>query len=66
MKLNLRKMYQKQDADIFFSILNKQNHHEIISYWIKRHVQPEEHFGPVVNLKSLNSMTILEGQSVAE
>ena len=49
-----------------FSILQKQNHYEIISYWIKRHVQSKKHFGPVVNLKSLNSMTILEGHSVAE
>ena len=48
----------------FFSILHKQNHHEIISYWIKIHVQPKKHFGPFVNLKSLNSMTILEGHSV--
>ena len=39
----------------FFSILHKQNHHEIISYWIKRHVQSKKHFGPVVNLKSLNT-----------
>lgn len=39
---------------------------KIISYWIKRHIQPRKHFGSVVNLKNLNSMTILEGHSVAE